>query len=93
MRARKAAAGMRGAACGRNKSMRGRNNHNFQARSDSTLAAAAARDWICDKAKCMVWRSGPRKIFGGDRKVGQGCCNTSVAENASRLANSQSSPC
>ena len=41
MRARKAAAGMRGAACGRNKSMRGRNNHNFQARSDSTLAAAA----------------------------------------------------
>ena len=87
MRARKTAAGMRAAAWGRNKSMRGRNNHNFQARSDSTLVAAAERDWICDKAKCMAWRSGPRKSFGGDRKVGQGCCNTSVAQNASRLAN------
>ena len=87
MRARETAAGMRAAAWGRNKSMRGRNNHNFQARSDSTLVAAAGRDWICDKAKCMAWRSGPRKSFGGDRKVGQGCCNTSVAQNASRLAN------
>ena len=51
LRARKTAAGMRGAACGRKRSIRGRNNHNVQARSDSTLVAAAARDWMCDKAK------------------------------------------
>ncbi|CAE7830588.1 unnamed protein product [Symbiodinium sp. CCMP2592] len=81
--------GRRGAACGRNNSnsMRGRNSHNFHARSDSMLVGAAAKDWMCDKARCMAWRSAPRKSLGGDRKVGQGCCNTWDAPNASRLAN------
>ena len=30
---------------------------------------------------------GLARAWGGDREVGQGCCNTSVAQNASRLTN------
>ena len=62
MRARKTAAGMQVAAWAGTKACGG--GRPLQARSDSTLVAAAARDWICDKAKCMAWRSGPRKSFG-----------------------------
>ena len=55
-----------GAACGRDNNMRRRNNHNFQARSDSTLVGAEARNWMCDYAKSMAWRSGSCKSSGGN---------------------------
>ena len=70
MRARKAADG-----CGRvcegqlaaGTTAREGGTHNFQARSDAMLVGAAAKDWMCDTAKCMVWRSGPRTWEGTGR--------------------------